>query len=92
MAEVEISRAFVEAAMRHPGVVEHLGVVARRIKDRADQLAANEGVDLETWVEQNTRPKGRPQAVVYGDNVEQEWGSSRSDRRRILGRAGEEAS
>ena len=36
-----------------------------------------------------TRPGGRQYVNVIGDNVEQEWGSSRTERRRILGRAAE---
>lgn len=89
MAEVNITPEFIASAMRHEAVRQHLGVIARRIQKRAETLASSEGVDMDFWVEEGTRPKGRPQAIVYGDNAEQEWGSSRADRRRILGRAAE---
>lgn len=89
MARLEISREYVREAANQPGVRAQLGVVARRIKARADALAGAEGVEMNTWVEEGTRPGWRPQAVVYGDNVEQEFGSSREDRRRIMGRAAE---
>ena len=89
MAGLEISRDYVRAAANNETVRAQLGVVARRVKARADSLAGAEGVEMNTWVEEGTRPGWRPQAVVYGDNAEQEWGSSRSDRRRIMGRAAE---
>jgi len=89
--KVEISREFIRAAANTPDVRAQLGVVARRVKARADSLAGAEGVEMDTWVEEGTRPGWRPQAVVYGDNAEQEWGSSREDRRRIMGRAAEGA-
>ena len=89
MAKVEITPEFIRAAAQHPDVRRQLRRLADKAKTRADQLAANEGVEMETWVEESVRPKGRPQAVLYGDNTEQEWGSSRTDRRRIIGRSGE---
>lgn len=88
-ARVEITREYIGEAMRHPGVVAQLRVLADRVAKNAESLAGSEGVEMNTWVEESVRPKGRPQAVVYGDNQEQEWGSSRVDRRRIMGRAGE---
>lgn len=89
--KIEISRDYVRAAANNEAVRRQLGVAARRVKARADSLAGAEGVEMNTWVEEGTRPGWRPQAVVYGDNAEQEWGSSRSDRRRIMGRAAEGA-
>lgn len=89
MAKMEISRDYVRAAANQPAVREQLAVVARRVKARADSLASAEGVEMNTRVEVGTRPGWRPQAVVYGDNAEQEWGSSRTERRRIMGRAAE---
>lgn len=89
MAKLEISREYVRAAANNEAVRQHLGEVARRVKARADSLASAEGVEMRTWVEEGTRPGWRPQAVVYSDNGEQEWGSSRTERRRIMGRAAE---
>lgn len=90
MAEVEISREYVQKAAQHQAVRKALRQTADRVRRRADSLAASESVSMNTWVEEGTRPGWRPQAVVYGDNVEQEWGGSRTDRRRIMGRAAEE--
>ena len=90
MAEVEISPELLQKAMTHPDVVAHLATVAGRVAARAGALAQSEQVDMEIWVETGTRPGGRPFANVMADNEEQEFGSARMRRRRILGRAGEE--
>ncbi|UVF61135.1 hypothetical protein SEA_AOKA_11 [Arthrobacter phage Aoka] len=89
MAETEISYEFIQEAARHPGVVAHLGVVAERIKRRAEQLADSEEVEMEVATEAGIRPGGRPFVNVVADNAEQEYGSARMRRLRILGRAGE---
>lgn len=89
MAEVEISPELVQKAMNHPDVVAHLETVAGRVAGRAAALAQSEQVDMDIWVETGTRPGGRPYANVMADNEEQEFGSARSKRFRILGRAGE---
>lgn len=88
--KIEISRDFVRAAARHEAVTSQLRVIGDRVKNRAQNIAASEGVEMNVWVEEGERPGWRPQVVVYGDNPEQEFGSARADRRRILGRAGEE--
>ena len=88
--KVEVSRDFVRAAARHEAVTNQLRVIGDRVKNRAQNIAASEEVEMDVWVEQGERPGWRPQVVVYGDNTEQEFGSARADRRRILGRAGEE--
>lgn len=88
--KIEISRDFVRAAARHETVTKHLRTIGDRVKSRAESLAASEDVEMEVWVEEGERPGWRPQVVVYADDVEQEFGSARAERRRILGRAGEE--
>ncbi len=88
--KIEISRDFVRAAARHEAVTRQLRVIGDRVKTRAESLAAAEDVKMELWIEEGERPGWRPQVVVYGDNPEQEFGSARADRRRILGRAAEE--
>lgn len=87
MGEVEISYEFIQKAANHPDVVAHLQVVADRIRKRAEGIAANEGVDMQVTTVAGVRPGGRPFVNVVSDNAEQEFGSSRVDRRRILGRA-----
>lgn len=89
MAEVEISYEFIQKAAQHPDVAKQLQVVANRVKARAEQLAEKDGVDMKVTTEAGTRPGGRPFVNVVGDNPDQEYGSSRSGRFRILGRAGE---
>ena len=63
--------------------------VADRVAGRARNIAETEGVDMEITTVAGTRPGGRQYVNVVGDNAEQEWGSSRTGRRRILGRAAE---
>src|SRR5690606_20807010 len=87
----KVSRDQERHAAGQPAGRTHHGQTNRRIARRAELLAASEGGEMETWVEEGTRPGWRPQAVVYGDNAEQEFGSARAERRRILGRAAESA-
>lgn len=89
MGEFEISYEFIQAAAQNEGVVKQLQVVANRIQSRATGLASSDGVDMKFTTEAGIRPGGRPFVNVIGDNSEQEFGSSRTQRRRILGRAGE---
>jgi hypothetical protein len=89
MAEVEISYELIQRAAQHPDVAKQLQVVADRIKGRAENLAESEGVDMEVTTESGIRPGGRPFVNVVADNADQEFGSSRSARFRIMGRAGE---
>ena len=89
MAEVEITPEFIQSAMHQPGVAAALQAVADRVARRAEGIAANEGVDINITTTAGVRPKGRPYVNVVADNVDQEWGSSRSGKYRILGRAAE---
>lgn len=91
MTRVELTHEFIQQAAQQPEVRQELRRVAGSVKTRADMLASAEGVNMRTWVEDFIRPKGRPVANVYADDVEQEWGSVNSERHRILGRAGEGA-
>lgn len=97
--EQEVSKELINEAMRHPDVVSHLEVVARRVVSRAQGIASAENVKMRFWIESSVRPGAkskisgteRPQSMVYGDNEGQEWGSKDMSRLRILGRAGEQA-
>ena len=89
MAEVEISYEFIQKAATQPGVLRQVQVVADRVKGRADALASKEGVEMTVTTRSGTRPGGRPFVNVEGDNPDQEFGTARSRRLRILGRAGE---
>lgn len=88
MAEVEISYEFIQKAAQQPGVAKALQVVANRVKARAQQMADSDGVDMRVTTESGVRPGGRPFVNVVGDNADQEFGTSRMGRFRILGRAG----
>lgn len=89
MGEVELSYEYIQKAANHPDVVKHLQVVANRVKARAEGLAAAEGVEMTLTTRAGVRPGGRPFVNVEGDNPDQEFGTSRTKRFRILGRAGE---
>ena len=89
MAEVEITPDFIQSAMHQPGVAVALQVVADRVARRAEAIAAEEEVEMNVTTNAGVRPKGRPYVNVVADNVDQEWGSSRSGKYRILGRAAE---
>ncbi|TFI01634.1 hypothetical protein [Micrococcus lylae] len=87
MAEVRIGPELMAKAWAHPGILPALQAKANGIAARAQALAAAEDVDMQVTTVAGTRPGGRQYVNVVGDNVEQEWGSSRTGRRRILGRA-----
>jgi hypothetical protein len=89
MAEVEITYEYIQRAAQQPGVRAQLQAVADRVKARAEGLANSEGVEMTVTTRAGTRPNGRPFVNVEGDNPDQEHGSARSKRFRILGRAGE---
>lgn len=87
VARVELSNKTFIDAMQTKTVRKALRKVADKKQDRAEQIAASEGVELDSKVVEGTRPKGRPYARVQSSNVDQEWGNSNTKRRRILGRA-----
>lgn len=86
---IRISRQFLVEAMQSAPVREALERRARDAKARAERLAASEGVDMNLFVISGTRPRGRPYSNLVGNNVDQEFGTSKVERRRILGRAAE---
>lgn len=90
MPSVRISRDLIVQAMQSAETRAALEEKAYKLANRADTLGAQEGVEMETRVEEGTRPKGRPFANVVSDNVDQEWGDRYTERRRILGRVAEE--
>lgn len=89
MAEVEVGPELQAKAWNHPELPKILQQVADRVAARAKGLAAAEGVEMEIKTVSGVRPKGRPYVNVVSDNPDQEFGSSRSAKYRILGRAGE---
>jgi hypothetical protein len=89
MVRVEYTRDFIVKAMQHPKTRAALAAKAARVRGRAEALAGSEKVKLDASTSSGTRPKGRPYARVSSPNVAQEWGNSKTARRRILGRAAE---
>lgn len=80
--------------MQLPAVRAALKAKAEEIAGRARSIAASEiddGFASEIRVSEEIRPSGRPVAKVLADREDaaaHEWGSSNTDRRRVLGRAG----
>ncbi|MFM9473956.1 hypothetical protein [Streptomyces scabiei] len=80
--------------MQMPAVRAALKAKAEEIAGRARTMAAAEIDDnfaSEIRVSEETRPSGRPVAKVVADRADaadHEWGSTNTQRRRILGRAG----
>lgn len=81
------------AIMRLPEVRAALHNKAEEIAARARTIAASEiddGFASEIQVKDETRPSGRAVAKVEAtrsDAAEHEWGSTNTQRRRVLGRA-----
>ena len=83
----------LDAIMRLPEVRAALHNKAEEIAGRAKTIAASEiddGFASEIHVSDETRPSGRPVAKVEAtrpDAPDHEWGSTNTQRRRVLGRA-----
>ena len=85
----EVGSDLLIAARDHPEVIAHLHVIAERIKREAEALAEVEGVDVTITTEEFKRPTGRTVVNVIADNADQEFGTRKTKRRRLLGRAAE---
>lgn len=77
-------------AMRLPGVRAAVRREAEQLSNRADAINTAEGVEARTSVETGTRPTGRPYSRVTSTAADAEFGTSRTARRRVLGRAAEQ--
>lgn len=91
MATVRVSNDLIVEAMQAQETRDALAAKAQQIASRAAQIAQGEdpAYDIDVRVESGTRPKGRPYSRVVADDLAQEWGTSNTERRRILGRAAE---
>lgn len=87
MATVRISRELIESAMQAQAVRDGLAARADRVAASAKSIAASEAPEVEITREDGTRPKGRPFSRIYSSDVDGEFGTSRTEQRRILGRA-----
>lgn len=86
---MNLTYEYIQRAAQSAVVRKALQVKADKIKSRAESIATAEEVTMQVTTEAGIRPRGRPFVNVVSDNAEQEFGSSRTKRRRILGRAGE---
>lgn len=64
-----------------------LADVARGVARKANAIGRSEGVDMDATVSEGVRPKGRPYSRVSSDQADQEFGTAKTPRRRILARA-----
>lgn len=89
MAKVRVVPNYrgIGEVLRLPVVRAELRNQASRIASRARSLDAAEGGDAQIAVSDGTRPRGRAYARVSSTDVEGEWGTSKTARRRTLGRA-----
>lgn len=79
--------AGIGEVMRLPKVRAALRSQAGGIAAKARSLDAAEGGDATISVEEGTRPRGRPYARAVSDDADGEFGTSKTARRRVLGRA-----
>ena len=84
---VHLSRNFIVKAMLSEGVRGKLRERAEKLKQQAETIAYQEKVAGEFDIREGIRPQGRPYTSVHFDNVDQEYGTSKTERSRILGRA-----
>lgn len=88
---IQLSYEFIQQAAQQPGVRKAVEDVAKRVAKRAEGIAKSEGVKMNVTVDSAIRPGGRPRSNVVADNSAQEWGKQGVSKRRILGRAAEDA-
>lgn len=90
---IRIDERGLTAIMRLPEVRAALHNRAEEIASRARGIASSEvddGFASEIEVKDETRPSGRPVSKVEAtrsDAADHEWGSTNTQRRRVLGRA-----
>ena len=89
MPQVTVSRAIVLKAMQSSTTRAALAKKAEAIAGRANLLKAqyDETKDSTIEVSHGTRPKGRPYSRVSCDNGDQEHGTDRVPKIRLLGKA-----
>lgn len=79
-------------AMRDKGVRQALARQAEQIATRARALNAAEGIKAEVGTESGTNGRGRPYSRITSTAADAEFGTSKTARRRVLGRAAEQGS
>jgi hypothetical protein len=87
MPKFKASYEGIGAAMRSPQVRAALRARAERIAAAAKSIDAAEGGKAKIGTGEGTHPNGRPFARATSDAVNSEFGTSKTARRRTLGRA-----
>lgn len=77
-------------AMRSQGVRNALRDQAERIARNARSINSSENVKATVSVSSGTNARGRPYSRVESDAADAEFGTSKTARRRVLGRAAEQ--
>ena len=87
MTKIRFSQSFVLDVLHNGGVRSALAKRRDGIATRAEAITTAERVRGDVVRSEGTRPQGRPYARVAHTNGAQEHGTSREERRRILGRS-----
>lgn len=80
----------IGAAMKLPGVRAEIANHAQTLANRARAINQAEGIAANVTTESGTRANGRPYSRVTSTAADAEFGTSRTARRRVLGRAAEQ--
>lgn len=84
---VVVNYGNLQRASALPAVRAALRARAEQIASRARQIDSSEGGRADITVVEKIRPRGRATADVVSDDVDGEYGTSKTARRRTLGRA-----
>jgi len=87
--QIRLTDRLFKEVIQKPTVRAALRNKAEAVQSRADAIASSEGEKLDSKVTSGTRPKGRPYSRVSSTNIDQEYGTTVKERKRILGRAAE---
>lgn len=89
VTRVVVNAGLMQKVSQTSAVRAALRAEANRIAGRARQIEASEsdGDQASITVREGVRPRGRAYANVESDDVDGEFGTSKTERRRTLGRA-----
>lgn len=87
VTKIVVHRGIVQRVSQMPVVRTALRTQAALIASRARQIDSSEGGGATIVIVDGVRPSGRAYANVVSDDADGEFGTSRTARRRTLGRA-----
>ncbi|NKS94620.1 hypothetical protein GS876_10345 [Rhodococcus hoagii] len=82
-----LSQEQVKTIMRNKALQQRLQDVGRGVMGRGQQITNHEGGSAEITLESGIRPGGRAFTNVVSSSAAEEYGNSKTKRRRALGRA-----